>query len=217
MPHKLTQTSRPRRAAASVTRFLRDDRGSVVIDFLPVFAAVFAIVVFIIEVGIGFYLNVAAQKAAQIGARAAVTHNPVHSGVPDVNRLFYANGRLGDACYQDSGADACLDPGGPWVCDGSGLAAECNPIVFNRIVRDMRRADANMAPDRVRVTYVYRRLGYAGGPFVPEVRVDVAHRHFGLFGPIFGMISFLAYDGEDGVMLGRATSSAYGEDLNSNS
>lgn len=210
------------RLVATARRFGSDDRGSAVIDMLPVFFALVIIVLMIFEIGIGFYLNLASQKAAQLGARSAIVHDPVHADVPDENQLFYANGSYGDACYQEGKPDACLDPGGPWVCDGASLGGACNQATFDAIIQDMRRADPNLDPARVTISYIYRRLGYAGGPFVPEVRVDLALGRYGFLAYVLGDgFESTVFSPEDTanphekLKLGRASASAFGEDLNS--
>lgn len=157
-----------------ITRFVREERGAVVIDYIPVFIALTILVLLIIEIGIAHFLLLRSQKAAQLGARVAATLPAAAAGVPTTN--VPAGGGTGGfnvPCYNAAGGgiadDNCTDPGGPWTCTGT----VCDSGVMDVIVRDMQRTSPEISADDVTLTYVYRRLGYAGGPFVPEINVSI--------------------------------------------
>lgn len=154
-------------------KFLRDQRGAVVIDFIPVFFVLVVIVLFIFEIGIAYFLNIRSHKAAQIGARIAVTLPAVHASVPRVNVPANSGGRLGEPCFNPNGPSRCTDPGGPWVCRGSSLVGACDSVLFGQIVDDMRRTFPDLTNSAVTITYINRELGETGGRFVPEVNVAI--------------------------------------------
>ncbi|MEO1494653.1 MAG: hypothetical protein AAFV19_21095 [Pseudomonadota bacterium] len=195
-------------------QFLRDEEGAVVVDFIPVFLALTVIVLMIFEIAISYYVLLGAEKAAKLGARVAATVEAVHGDVPQVNEVNYFFGRQGDFCYQPTGPDACTDPGGPWICDGSSLDGACNEDAFNRIIRDMRRTFPRLEADGVTISYAYRRLGIVGGPFVPEIEVSIEPESFRFLTLILGSVTGSLIE-KDAAELARVTASSFGEDLSS--
>ena len=117
-----------------------------------------------------------AQKAAQIGARAAIVSGAVHSAVPLRNQVDVRYGDQGDSCYQPSGLSACVDPGGPWICNAALNDPACNAERTATVLQEMRRVYTTLRDEDVTVAYRYLQLGYAGGPFVPEVEVTIGRR-----------------------------------------
>lgn len=149
-----------------------------------------------------------------------------------LNRSVYVSN--GPSCYQPSGPDGCLDPhilqtddgvavdangdavaeGSEvridFVCDGAtvGTDANCSEQRFNRLMCEVRRFYPSVDPTDVTIRYDYRRLGIAGGPFIPEITVRIAPRSLpvDLVGPLgFATLS--------GGQLGNAVASSIGEDL----
>lgn len=165
------------RLAALLKKFRNEDRGAVVVDFIPVFFALIVVVLVIFEIGIAYFLSLRAYKAAQLGARAATVVPAIHPGVPAINERLNPTGQLGVPCLdpRTPSTSRCVIPAGsPWICSGTNLsAANCNEDGFNQIVRDMQRTFPDLGPDEVTVSYIYRGLGETGGPFVPEVNVRI--------------------------------------------
>ncbi len=182
--------------------FLKDEGGHATTDFVVVFLPVMLFVLTICELAIAFHFTASAQKSAQLGARLAAAQAPVHRDVWPTNRLDPANGAPGDACYQPTG-DACVDPGVSWVCDGAALDARCDAQAFVDLVSEVRRLYPAVVPSDVRISYVYRRLGVAGGPFVPEVAVSIRERAM--------PVEFLSLLGL--LRLRETTASVIGEDM----
>ncbi len=203
-----------RQLRQNLRRFARDENGAVVVDFLPVFIVLTLIVLMIFEIAISYYVLLGAEKAAKLGARIAATVEAVHSDVPEQNEVSYLVGRQGDYCYQPTGPDACVDPGGPWICDGASLAGQCDQAVFNRIVADMRRTFPRLDPESVSVAYSYRRLGIVGGPFVPEINVSIQPQSYQMVTLILGRVTGSLIE-NNRTDLGRVTASSFGEDLSS--
>lgn len=201
----------PRAMLRHAGRFVRDDRGAVVVDQIPVLFFLIIIVLLIFEIGLAYFMELGTAKAAQLGARIAVVMPPAHPDVPATNEANPSAGNDGDSCYQPSGMDACTDPGGPWVCDGANLGV-CDSGVFSRIVADMRRTYPRLSPGDVVVTYAYRRLGIVGGSFVPEVNVMVRSQSFAFLTLILSDVAgVLAEKGP--ITFAGATASAFGEDM----
>lgn len=158
-------------------RFRDDERGAVVIDHIPVFFALMIIVLFIIEVGIAHFLLIRSQKAVQLGARIAATLPPAMSAVPTRNVGRNPSGGAHIPCYSGAGPSNCNDPGGPWQCRGSTCDAFSGTVIA-LIVQEMQRVDASIVPEDVTLTYIYRELGNADGPFMPEINVALDEREY---------------------------------------
>ncbi|MEM9047530.1 MAG: TadE/TadG family type IV pilus assembly protein [Pseudomonadota bacterium] len=185
--------------------FKRKEDGATTVETVLLLVPLLLLLTTVAEVSIGYYTMQATNKAAQFGARIAVSEDPIHTGVWDTNRLVPANGQIGDACFAETGLDPCEDPGVIWTCDYSGgsLPADCDSMGFNRLVTEMRRLNSNIEPSDVTIEYIYRRLGVAGQDFTPEVRVTVAART--LHVNLLSLIGLLT--------IREAVASNFGEDL----
>ncbi len=184
--------------------FLTDERGAATLDFVMVFVPVLLFVLTIAELVIAFHFTSAAQKSANLAVRLAAGREPVHTEVWETNRLDPRFGNAGDACYQPTG-DACMNPGRAWVCTGNALEPGCDPAAFDALIAEVRRLYPTVRPDDVTVAYVYRRLGVAGGPFVPEISVSISRRP--------APVNFLSLVGL--LELRATTASIMGEDMSS--
>jgi hypothetical protein len=193
-------------------RFARDEKGAVVVDQLPVLFLSMLIVLLIFEIGLAYFLNLGTAKAAQLGVRVAVTLPAAHPDVPRLNVARSATVENGAWCVQPDGSDACVDPGGPWVCDGASLGP-CNPLVVDRIVADMRRSYPRLVPEDVVVTYAYRRLGIVGGDFVPEVRVEIRAQSYAFLTIVLSEVTGALVE-KDPIVFAGASASAFGEHMN---
>ncbi|GMG82936.1 hypothetical protein LNKW23_21490 [Paralimibaculum aggregatum] len=173
-------------------RFLADERGAITTDIVLILFPILLIILTIFEIGISFYFVLAAQKAAQMGARFIIGETPIHSGVPDVYEVALANGEFGDSCYRvDGAATPCTydtssmvvvgtDGDGNningWMCDGDNLGASCDETRFNELVDEMRWVYPSLLASHVEVIYTDEELGFAGGPFHPKVEVAIEAR-----------------------------------------
>lgn len=196
---------------ATLRRFARDEQGAVVVDQLPVLFLTLILVLLIFEIGLAYFLNLGTAKAAQLGARVAVTLPALHPDVPQLNAPASNAVENGAWCAQPDGTDACADPGGPWVCDGASLGA-CDSRNFARIVADMQRSYPRLAPEDVVVSYAYRRLGIVGGDFVPEVRVTVRAQSYAFLTLILSDVTG-ALSEKGPIAFAGASSSAFGEHM----
>ena len=196
-----------------IRRFAVDDQGAVVVDFIPEFFAMVVLVLFVFEIGIAYFLSLRAYKAAQLGARVAVVTQAVHEEVPPRNLRSNPVGMLGEPCFNPNGPDRCFGtagPGGPWVCDGSALSGSCDSTRFRQIVNDMRRTFPDLGDDEVRITYIYRGLGETGGPFVPEVNVQIQPQAY-QFLVLAGLGGGGRSDNNPATRYGGVSASAFGE------
>lgn len=160
-------------------KFIRDERGAVVVDHIPVFFAVTIIVMIIMELGIAHFMQLRTQKAVQLGARIAATMPAAAPGVPTVNEKADPEISRGLPCFNNKGDNNCAPPSQiVWRCTGLAECTGNDSVTMARIVNDMRRVDPTIHESEVTVTYVYRALGNAGGPFVPQINVSIADRTY---------------------------------------
>lgn len=206
-----------------LTAFLRDENGATTVEMAVIFLPLMVLVLTVFEIGIAYHFTLTAQKAAELGVRYIATRDPIHTGMPVENRIHYRYGSFGDACYQGGAisSDACLDPGGPWSCDGENLDPACSSDEFTALMGEIQRIYPSVGDDDVRVSYIYHRLGYAGGDLIPEIRVTIKARPSPLqllsFLDLFASEEDYAVAGEeswDSLTLRSVSASAFGEDMN---
>jgi len=184
-------------------RYLSGESGSVTVEFTTIFLPVMLFVMTVLEIGIAFQLSSSAQKAAVLASRLAASQEPVHEQVWDLNEVDPDNGQAGDSCFQPDAPDACVAPTEAWVCDGAALGAECSADRFNRLLTELRRTYPTVDASDITVRYDYRRLGVAGGPFVPQISVSIDARE--------SPVQFLSLVGL--LQLRPVTASILGEDM----
>jgi TadE-like protein len=164
--------------------WLRDQRGTTTVEFAVIAPLFFVLFLGIIELSLALYWWKTTEKAAQIGARYAIVRDLAASAVPATNARS-ATGVFGMACS---------DPSSPCVgfadqvCDAGG--AGCDPAAFPEIVQRMEAIFPVIEPENVRITYRYTGLGYAGGPTIPAVTVELHDVPFrlGVLGLIGGLL-----------------------------
>lgn len=182
-------------------RLVKDEHGAVSAEYPIAFVAIFGVFMFAFQVAFAMFELISAEKAAQTGARFAAVRTPINTNVPTEN-FIAATGQLGQWCSLGD----CTDPGGPWTCTGDSLASSgCDIEAFKKLWDDMARQGFNYEPSDLTVSYQYAALGFAGGPFVPMVEVQIETRPF-LFS--FGL-------GDD-LTRRRVIGNAVGEDMATN-
>ncbi|MEL7152595.1 MAG: hypothetical protein AAFN51_02095 [Pseudomonadota bacterium] len=157
-------------------RFLRNERGAVVVDHIPVFFAVTIIVLITMELGIAHFLQLRAQKAVQLGARIAISLPPAIDAVPRFNEPVNPTGGQNIPCFSTTGPENCVNPG-TFQCRGTGCSGN-GGLTMARIVQEMQRVEPSIQTEDVTLTYVYRSLGNAGGPYTPEIVVNIGERSY---------------------------------------
>ncbi|MEM9198002.1 MAG: TadE/TadG family type IV pilus assembly protein [Pseudomonadota bacterium] len=206
-PLSSSDPARRTRASRRLGLFVRREDGATTVETVLLLMPLLMLLMTVAEVSIGYYTMQATNKAAQLGARLAVSRDPIHQNVWETNRLIPANGQIGDACFAPSGSDPCQDPGMVWSCTytSGALSAGCDTANFNGLITQMRRLNSNIDPEDVTVEYIYRRLGQAGQDFTPEVRVTVAARSLHV-----NLLSFVGL-----LTIREAVASNFGEDMSS--
>jgi len=211
----------------ALARFVADDRGTTVLETLVVFIPVMSLFYANVEVIFAFNAVNAAEKAAQAASRIAATSSPIYVGPtfndtaadrPLPNQLAVGFVDSNPACFQPTGTPACVVPDDdPWVCDGATISADanCNAARFGALMFELQRFYPSVECEDVSVRYIYRQLGFANGPMVPEIQVRVAPREMPV--DLLGVMGYatLGSDEPGGqtTILGAAVSSSLGEDL----
>jgi hypothetical protein len=111
-----------------------------------------------------------AEKATQMGARFAVTHDVVPSGLASYDFAVTGGIPQGDPIPLSSFGGADCDSANGTVTCTCRTGATCPPLgtadttAFNAIVTQMQRFYPSLTANNVRVSYEYSGLGYAGDP-----------------------------------------------------
>jgi len=129
---------------------------------------------------------------------------PVHGDVYAVNEAVSAD-TVGFPC-NGSGNNCVAPTGDPWTCNAGSDDAKCSKQRMLDIFNDMLRQGINIAPADFTISYSYVGLGFAGGPFVPLIRVTVASKPFLLS---FGMGEVLTRREVEGVAIGEDMTTNY--------
>jgi hypothetical protein len=175
--------------SAEIGRFLRDERGSVMLEF-TVTMWVFLLALFgVIEFSHLFYQWNIATKAVQHGARLAAVSNPVPQGLVTLTGLE-GGAMPGDpmpafdfTCtgYNCAGGNAAMDA---LVYGLNDTANGCTPD-SPPPPRELGMCDIfdRITPQNVVVRYQYTGLGYAGRPggAVPTITVSLTGLNFNFY------------------------------------
>ena len=171
------------------SKFIGDDQGAAAVEFVAAMLFFIVIAFFIMEVGIIVFWISTAEKAAQIGVRLAIVSDPAvmsaacpGDGAPALTgMLMLQNCRQPSAIYGISCSEGACQPWplDPIVCEG-GTSANCDAVGFAPIATRVR-AIFNLATDeKITVLYEDSGLGYAGGPVIPLVTVQIADVEYDL-------------------------------------
>jgi hypothetical protein len=176
----------------SATYFLRDQRGSVMVEVTIMLSFTLVLVFGAIDFLLLFYQWNAAAKAVQIGARLAAVSDPVASGLNN----------LSQAVVSASVPPGAAMPNFVVACDGRTATCTCNSVnacrgikgydgaAMNTIVfgrgssscADAKSADvvgmcdifSRITPTNVKIMYAQTGLGYAGRPGGPTPTITVS-------------------------------------------
>jgi Flp pilus assembly protein TadG len=147
-------------------------RGATAAEFALVLPVVLLFLFGIIDVGRYMWTLNTAEKATQMGVRAAVVSTFVPGGLADIN---YGTTLGQGAVIPTStfGATSCTKPANTVTC--TCITAPCptltpvNGGTFDAIVARMHGVAPAIAPDDVTIVYSNSGLGYAGDPNGPDV------------------------------------------------
>ncbi len=206
-------------ASDSLKRLRDDTDGAAFLEFTVLAMFFFTLLFGIVEFTLAFYQWNAGTKAVQLGARLAAVSDPVPSGLESLTGME-GGAEPGDpmtdfsaVCQSDpdtagaTGECGTLDEDGNVVppCEGFSCSYDANSaaavrrIVFGKGDRTACSGDppagmcnlfSRVTPEKVKITYTYTGLGYAGRPGgpVPTIRVELVDIPFqfiffdGLFG-----------------------------------
>ncbi len=187
---------------SAIRRFGNNTSGATTIEFVIVFLGFITMIFFVIETTLYQFSLASLEKAAQAGVRAAVTSPAVATGVPQ--RI--AKQSTGVFGYKCTDAAAKCISFGTVSCTGSA----CGAAPFARILAHMKGFNGRIAAENVTVTYSDVGIGFAGGPTVPMVTVQIDNVPYdaGIFGLLLSNATGLA-------ALPRRAATMTGEDLGS--
>ena len=123
-----------------------------------------------------------------------MTLPPAVDGVPAFNQPINPTGGQNIPCFSAVGPDNCVDPGA-YQCRGSGCTGN-GGATMDLIVQEMQRVEPSIREAEVTLTYIYRSLGNAGGPYTPEIVVNIGQRSYDL--AILALGDGKSPDGEGG-------------------
>jgi Flp pilus assembly protein TadG len=162
-------------STAARVGFRASDRGASAVEFALIFPLLVMLTFGILEFGFILYQMNMMEKATQLGARIAVTGDPVATGLT----AYTAQGTgLAPGSPLPAGLQSEIVCMNASPCTGTG--AITNPgysaTAFTAIVTEMQRMYPGIGPENVVVTYRNVGLGFVGRPggaIVPAVTVSL--------------------------------------------
>jgi Flp pilus assembly pilin Flp len=191
------------RATWSILKHLgRDESGATLVEFTLIAVLFFLITFSVIEIGLAAWWWTSAEKATHLGARMAVVSDPVGGVLPETNGLA-AGGVFGQPCRLE-----------PSPCTGFATVT-CSGCLEDRLFQRMQAIFPYLEPDNVVIRYEYIGLGFAGGPPVPAVTVELEGVRFP-FIVIDALVNLISGGGfPDGIDMPAMRATLTGEDLHS--
>lgn len=148
-------------------RLLRHQAGTTTVEFCIVAAVFLFMFLAALEFCIDFFWIKGMEKAAQQAVRMAVVSDAAKA-VPDANE-WSRQGFVGQACRNNPSPCSGFDP---VVCTGT----QCDGTGFGTILQRIQTILPTIQAGNVRITYAYYDgLGFAGGPTVPVVTVELVN------------------------------------------
>lgn len=146
-------------------RFVKDERGAVLIEFSVVMVIMLLITFSIVEFALVFNKFNSAQKATQAAARVAATRL-VLEGIDD----------CGTATNQSAGTDCADVPGSTsWsvTCSGGSISG-CNSDGFDEVVAAAQRFYPEVTAEDIELVFSGTAYGFVGrGKPVPAISVSI--------------------------------------------
>lgn len=215
--------------------------GSAAVELAFIIPVLLALTCGVIDFGRLLFAWNAIQKAAQVGAQAAIIRDPIMLPVKDWFRCQIANGAIsagsvGTTCtFTDPGTGAisvrgdcnfgtvvctstgCSRNGGTATALATGAAAVARRTTFEQIVAAMRVYYPYLQDTNVRITYRPSLLGFVGRPVpVVELTVDVINAPFQfLLLPVATRAGTASFTGDPFALNGQSLTMS-SEDLSDN-
>ena len=158
-----------RRIISHTARFMRDESGAAMVEFAMVSGIFFLMIFQIIDFGMFASNKLMAEKSTQIAARIATVRPAACSGVIDryTRGVALPKPRFGTSC--SAFANTCAMPA-TVSCAGDANNPTASEI-WARISPTLPQGS-----DISNLTFIYApdtNLGYLGGPYVPQVSVEL--------------------------------------------
>jgi Flp pilus assembly protein TadG len=211
-----------------VARFTRDEDGAVLVEYTVVFPLFILLVFGLVDVTSMFAQFAAANKAAYMGARAAIVSDPIAQNINDEATLYTISSQLNDQCFNSTtgvASSECPDNTVAYVCTSTGCTPNTygfNSSAFTNangtgIYDKMKRIYPSLQPGDVTVTYQFNGNGYYGMPggLPVNVTVNIANKIYTFYfmGPI---LQFFGGPDWGSVTVPTFASTLTSEDLTTN-
>ena len=197
-------------------RFARDESGTTLVELAVVTPMFFVMFLGILDFGRMGGEYVMAQKALQIASRTAVVRPPACAGVPTVNErgpvgVGEIAPRYGTMC--SAGANVCA----------SVATVTCTGVMGNATVAEIWGRVSPLLPNgataaTLQFSYAHNSdMGFLGGPYVPELTVELTNLNFTFATPVGNLLAFFGASPTDvpgpAVVFPPMSTSIPGEDL----
>lgn len=176
--------------ARSDSSFGSNEDGSTIIECAIVLPMFLMLLLGIVDFGRYGFDFVMTKKAMERGTRIIAVRNPVCPGVPNTHeRQTTLSGQtpppFGTSC---SVADICENPG-TISCSLNPADGGAGEEIWARIAAVM---PSTVVAEDITVTYAYNsNLGFLGGPYVPEVTVELTGAQFEFVTPLGGLATLV--------------------------
>ncbi|QJF51800.1 TadE/TadG family type IV pilus assembly protein [Roseobacter ponti] len=187
-----------RKSSGAARPFGRDENGSTMIEYAVVLPLFLLLLLGIVDFGRYGFDYIMTKKAMERGTRVIAVRNPVCPGVPNThNRAPAQSGvtppAFGTSC---SVAGICENPG-TISCSLNATDGGAGQEIWARISAVM---PSTVIAEDVTVTYAYNSsLGFLGGPYVPEVTVELTGAQFEFVTPLGGLATLATGIANPGV------------------
>jgi Flp pilus assembly protein TadG len=158
-----------------IQRYIRAENGVTAAEFAMVLPLLILFLFGIIDIGRFMWTWNMGEKATQMGVRYAIVTNTVPSGLktfdfaalPSTDPNYVPQGQVVPSTV--FGGATCTST--TCSCTGTFPAASCTADLsaFTGILTRIRTIMPIVAPENLRVDYLYSGLGYSGDPFAPNV------------------------------------------------
>lgn len=173
--------------ARLLLRLIRDQSAASAAEFALVVMPFLIFLLGTIDVGRFIWMVNENEKAAQIGARWAVTTDMICTGLNDWSFAVDQDPVIlqGDPVPQSAFPGATFAGGSATSCECMAGGTCQFPMTvdtsaFNRLVARMQQIQPRLGPDNVEVEYAWSGLGFSGDPNGPDVAPMVTVRVVGL-------------------------------------
>ncbi len=194
------------RLRSNVRGMCRDQHGSVLVELAMVLPLIFLLIFAIFDYGRLFWLISSSRKATEMAVRTAVVRPPICPGVPDRHTSGGSGDRFGTLCRApaNSGGTVCASIA-PIRCtldDAAPSTSDPDQATRHAVSQEIwSRISALLPPtataDNIQITYAsHPELGFLGGPFTPEITVEIVDLDFEFVMPI-GPLADVAAGGSE--------------------